>query len=139
MTDVRSTRVAKSRKARPHRSATPGQGRRFLVPGTMFESGEGRVPRFPRITLAHSLNPDPGRTDIAAMPAREPRAPGSLFSKTMHLPTPFLVLDTDQVRSNVREIRRVLPEVGVSYALKCNADPRIVEAIRGLDVGFEVA
>ncbi|MEZ4658449.1 MAG: type III PLP-dependent enzyme [Caldilineaceae bacterium] len=53
--------------------------------------------------------------------------------------TPLLVIDCEQIRQNVRAIRRALPGVMVYYALKCNPDAEIVRTLAEMGVGFEIA
>jgi diaminopimelate decarboxylase len=62
-----------------------------------------------------------------------------LINLTQHLPTPFLVIDQDDVRRNIQRIRRALPQVELFYAVKCNADRRVLEAVRQTGSGFEIA
>lgn len=61
------------------------------------------------------------------------------FAATRHLPTPFLLLDLDATERNLRAVQFAFPGVEVWYALKCNADPRLVRRLVGLGIGFEVA
>ena len=62
-----------------------------------------------------------------------------LFNLTAHLPTPLLVIDTAEVCANIERIRRALPSVEVFYAVKCNADPRLLAAVEQARAGFEIA
>lgn len=62
-----------------------------------------------------------------------------LLASTRSLATPFLWIDGRTIERNVRRLRQVFPGVEISYALKCNATPEVVDALRRLDVGFEVA
>jgi ornithine decarboxylase len=62
-----------------------------------------------------------------------------IIDYTRQLTTPFLVIDLDQARDNIRRIRQALPDATLFYAVKCNADPRILEAVEREGVGFEVA
>lgn len=66
-------------------------------------------------------------------------AAASLIDLTTHLPSPFLILDEGTVRANVSLIQRLLPTVQVFYAMKCNAEHRIVSSISEMKIGFEIA
>lgn len=63
----------------------------------------------------------------------------TIFNLTRHLPTPLLVIDQEQVRANLRRIQQALPQAEVFYAVKCNADRRVLEAVRQAGAGFEIA
>lgn len=54
-------------------------------------------------------------------------------------PTPYVVLNVDEVVRNVEAIRGALSDVEIWYALKCNPHSAIVGALNTLGVGFEVA
>jgi ornithine decarboxylase len=54
-------------------------------------------------------------------------------------PTPFLVLDLDRVAAAYLDFTAALPGVKVHYAMKCNPDVRVLERLRGLGGGFEIA
>lgn len=59
--------------------------------------------------------------------------------KKLDYPTPFMVTDLNKVRSNAKAIRKYLPKVGVYYAIKSNADPRIVKTIDDVVDGYDIA
>lgn len=63
----------------------------------------------------------------------------NIFHLTQALPTPVLVLDTAAVRANVTHIRQALPATELFYAVKCNPDRRLLEAINEAGAGFEIA
>ncbi len=63
----------------------------------------------------------------------------NLIDLTQHLPTPFLVIDLAEVQENISRIRRALPQAEVFYAVKCNADRRVLESVQQANGGFEVA
>lgn len=54
-------------------------------------------------------------------------------------PTPFLLMNIGAVTAKYEEFRRVLPEIDVYYAIKCNPDFRVAEALRQKGCKFEVA
>ena len=65
--------------------------------------------------------------------------PANLFDLTRHLPTPLLVVDQEQVRVNLRRIQQAVPQAEIFYAVKCNADRRVLEAVWQAGAGFEIA
>ncbi|MGH9801556.1 MAG: type III PLP-dependent enzyme [Blastocatellia bacterium] len=65
--------------------------------------------------------------------------PINLIDLTQHLPTPLLVIDRQQVRENLRRIQQAVPQAEVFYAVKCNADRRVIETVRQAGAGFEIA
>lgn len=65
--------------------------------------------------------------------------PANLIELTRHLPTPLLVIDQQQVRENIRRIRQAVPSAEIFYAVKCNADRRVLEAVWQAETGFEIA
>ncbi len=52
--------------------------------------------------------------------------------------TPALFLSTERIRDNYRHLRRALPGVSMYYALKSNAHPAIVTALRDEGCCFDV-
>ncbi|MFN9718952.1 MAG: type III PLP-dependent enzyme, partial [Planctomycetota bacterium] len=52
---------------------------------------------------------------------------------------PYLILDTNHVATNAEQIRSAFPDVDIFYAMKCNPHPDILERLRSIDVGFEIA
>ena len=58
---------------------------------------------------------------------------------TRRLATPFLMLDLNQARKNIRRIRRALPNAALFYAVKCNTDQRLLEVFEREGIGFEIA
>src|SRR5262245_36887744 len=64
---------------------------------------------------------------------------GDVIDFTRRLATPFLMLDLNQARKNIRRIRRALPNAALFYAVKCNTDQRLLEAVERAGIGFEVA
>ncbi|MGE0882456.1 MAG: alanine racemase [Blastocatellales bacterium] len=65
--------------------------------------------------------------------------PARLFYLTQQFPTPFLVIDQQQVRENILRIQQAIPRAKIFYAVKCNADRRVLEAVRQAESGFEIA
>lgn len=62
-----------------------------------------------------------------------------IIEQTQHLPTPFLVIDLEQIRENIRQIRQALPQAALFYAVKCNTDPRVLATVQQMNAGFEIA
>ena len=54
-------------------------------------------------------------------------------------PTPYLLTDLSVMAGKVARFRAALPGVAPYYAMKANPDPRVLTALRDLDVRFEVA
>src|SRR5437763_12629078 len=52
---------------------------------------------------------------------------------------PFLIVDTTIVRAKVRRFRAVMPRVRPHYAVKANADRRVLKALVQEGCGFEIA
>lgn len=65
--------------------------------------------------------------------------PINLFDLTQHLQTPLLVIDQTQVHANIRRIQQAVPQAEIFYAVKCNADRRVLEAVQQAGAGFEIA
>lgn len=53
--------------------------------------------------------------------------------------TPFLIVNPEVIRENCRRIQKSFGDVQVYYAIKANPDLRILEIIRDMGCGFEVA
>ena len=54
-------------------------------------------------------------------------------------PTPCVVVDLETVRQRCRELREVLPQARIYYAVKANPAAEVIEALAGLDIGFDLA
>src|SRR5262249_4588692 len=52
---------------------------------------------------------------------------------------PFLLIDTNIVRSKFRRFKAALPRVHPHYAVKANPDPRVVKTLIEEGAGFEIA
>jgi len=52
---------------------------------------------------------------------------------------PFLLVDTEIVRSKVRRFKGALPRVHPHYAVKANPDPRVLKVLIEEGAGFEIA
>ncbi len=67
----------------------------------------------------------------------------SVFYKTKRLSTkretPFLVIDKKTISNNYDETRKALPSTRVFYAVKANADKRIINLLHAEGCGFEVS
>lgn len=59
--------------------------------------------------------------------------------QTRHLPTPLLVIDPGKVGENICRVQQALPQAKVFYALKCNTNRAVIEAVRQANAGFEIA
>jgi ornithine decarboxylase len=53
--------------------------------------------------------------------------------------TPFLVTDLECARNNVRTLKKLMPRVGIYYAIKSNSDSSFIKAIDGLVDGYDIA
>lgn len=54
-------------------------------------------------------------------------------------PTPFLACEAAGIERRYRELRHLLPEVELFYAVKCNPAPEILGTLTCLGAGFEIA
>lgn len=61
------------------------------------------------------------------------------FGAIADLPTPFVIFDLEQVRRNYHEIVQAFPGVSVHYAIKANAEGRILSLLNALGAGYEIA
>jgi len=52
---------------------------------------------------------------------------------------PFLLVDTNIVRTKARRFRAAMPRVQPHYAVKANPDPRVLQTLIEEGVGFEIA
>src|SRR5687768_7249773 len=52
---------------------------------------------------------------------------------------PFLLVDTNIVRTKVRRFKAAMPRVNPHYAVKANPDPRVLKALIEEGTGFEIA
>lgn len=80
-----------------------------------------------RVELAHREVPAVSRT-VAR-----------LIQHSHGLPTPFLLIDPERLRSNLREIRAALPGAAVYYAVKANPHPDILRVLAQEGAGFEIS
>ncbi|MGE0103369.1 MAG: alanine racemase [Blastocatellales bacterium] len=65
--------------------------------------------------------------------------PNRLIHTTQHLSTPLLLIDQKQILANIRRIQQAIPQADIYYAVKCNADPRVLETVQEAKAGFEIA
>ncbi|HEX2701376.1 MAG TPA: type III PLP-dependent enzyme [Acidimicrobiales bacterium] len=73
--------------------------------------------------------------DLDTWPAAlTPEALGTLCD-----PTPVLVCDTSVIAARYAAMRACLPDVGISYAVKCNPSPAVLRSLVHLGAGFEIA
>jgi ornithine decarboxylase len=54
-------------------------------------------------------------------------------------PTPYLLMDLDEVERVYHALTSALPEVTIRFATKCNPDPRILARLHTAGSGFEIA
>jgi ornithine decarboxylase len=54
-------------------------------------------------------------------------------------PTPFLACEAASIENRYRELRHLLPEVELFYAVKCNPAAEILGTLSRLGAGFEIA
>ena len=62
-----------------------------------------------------------------------------LISNTGDIPTPYMLTDLSVVRNKVALFRELLPNVELYYALKSNNDLKIVDALKDIVDGFDIA
>jgi ornithine decarboxylase len=74
----------------------------------------------------------PGTTDVVASAL-------AAAARTATYPTPYLLMDLDVVVANIDRFGRLLPNVDVHYAMKCNPDPRLLECVKAAGSSFEIA
>lgn len=53
--------------------------------------------------------------------------------------TPFLIVDAEIIKENYKKIKKSFGDIEVYYAIKANPDLKILEVIRNMGGGFEVA
>lgn len=61
------------------------------------------------------------------------------IKKTKNLPTPFLMMDLEQIRKNYHRIQKSIDGVEVYYSIKANDDLRIVETLVKEGCSFDVS
>ncbi|HSX08895.1 MAG TPA: type III PLP-dependent enzyme [Candidatus Saccharimonadales bacterium] len=61
------------------------------------------------------------------------------LTKTKNVPTPFLMMDLDQVRKNYHRIQKSIDGVEVYYSIKANDHERIVETLAKENCSFDVS
>lgn len=64
---------------------------------------------------------------------------GLSSSKWERVETPFVVTDLGKVKENVSNFKKLLPQVKVHYAVKANAEPRIIQQLDSLVSGYDIA
>jgi ornithine decarboxylase len=60
-------------------------------------------------------------------------------ARTATYATPYLLMDLDVVVANIERFGRLLPNVDVHYAMKCNPDARLLECVKSAGASFEIA
>ena len=68
-----------------------------------------------------------------------PPSMARLIERSHVLETPFLLVDLQQVRGNLRRLRAALPGADVYYAVKANPHPAILRALAEEGCGFEIS
>lgn len=53
--------------------------------------------------------------------------------------TPFCLTDLDVIAEKAQLFAKLMPRVGIYYAVKSNSDPRIIETLKPLVNGFDIA
>lgn len=61
------------------------------------------------------------------------------IDRSKQFPTPFLLVDLEQVRRNYRKIKEGIQGAEVFYAMKANSHPQILEALAKENASFEIA
>lgn len=62
-----------------------------------------------------------------------------LFEIASNAPTPFYLYDLKIIKERVREIKEFFPNFNLLYSVKANPHPMIINLLRNLEVGFDVA
>lgn len=73
------------------------------------------------------------------LPAQWPAALQPSVLAGIEGPTPALVCDLSTIRDRYQQLVGALTDLHCFYALKCNSSPEVLETIRSLGGGFEVA
>ena len=55
------------------------------------------------------------------------------------VPTPYILTDLSIVEENARQLKKLLGNVKIHYALKSNSEPKIIERLDGIVEGYDVA
>ncbi|MEZ5360026.1 MAG: type III PLP-dependent enzyme [Candidatus Zixiibacteriota bacterium] len=55
------------------------------------------------------------------------------------VPTPFMLLRTSVVKTNLRRLRQAMPDVDIFYAVKSNDHPAIIQALREEHCCFDIS
>ena len=63
----------------------------------------------------------------------------SFIEKTRHLPTPFLMVDLEQIKKNFHNIQKSIKGIEVYYSIKANDHPKIVETLAKEGSFFDVS
>lgn len=112
----------------------------------------------PRIAVADALVARPRRTrrrrppaEAVPLPERPPhrelaRRDVAAYAQRVHLGdlvrdhgSPLFLLDTDRVTTQLLELRRELPGVGIHFATKALPHPAVIGAVHAFGASFEVA
>ena len=59
--------------------------------------------------------------------------------KSLDIPTPFLLIDLDEVKKQYKRLKKTLAHTNVYYAVKCNPDKRVLETLKNEGSNFEIA
>lgn len=55
------------------------------------------------------------------------------------LPTPYILTDLTIVEQNARQLKALLPNIGIFYAVKSNPHPKIIEQLDEIVEGYDIA
>lgn len=67
------------------------------------------------------------------------RTKKSVFEITEGLRTPVMVIDLEQVQSDLNLLKKHFSQYRIYYAVKSNPDPMVIQQVKNCGVGFEVA
>src|SRR5688572_9072933 len=56
-----------------------------------------------------------------------------------YLPTPYILTDLSIVEQNARQLKELLPNVKIYYALKSNPHQKIIERLDRIVEGYDIA
>ncbi|KKQ52265.1 hypothetical protein A2865_02335 [Candidatus Woesebacteria bacterium RIFCSPHIGHO2_01_FULL_39_17] len=63
----------------------------------------------------------------------------TFLEKLKKIKTPFIIYDLNRIRKNYEEIAKVFHGIDIYYAMKCNSHLKIINLLKDLGSGFEVA
>ncbi|NTV37205.1 MAG: type III PLP-dependent enzyme [Anaerolineaceae bacterium] len=62
-----------------------------------------------------------------------------LINKAGNVPTPFVIMDTSDLRETCRQFRKAFPDAGIYFSMKANHDGEVLNTIHEEGIRFDVA